>query len=217
MPATSEHDAANAAAVSPAASALAANLEAVLLAAGRAVTAQDAWDALSIDEGAEAFAAGRPPAEALDELVAALNAELDVQGRAARVEKLAGGYRLMVAAGHARVVAAFDRARQPQRLSRPSIETLSIIAYRQPITRAQIEAIRGVACGEVLRSLLDRKLIAIKGRAEELGRPMLYGTTRQFLDLFGLASLKELPTKSAGGSAGPSAGLSPSHATPEDA
>ena len=99
----------------------------------------------------------------------------------------------MVAPEFGSVVAAFDRNRQSTKLSRASIETLSIIAYRQPITRAQIEAIRGVACGEVLRSLLDRKLIVIKGRAEEIGRPMLYGTTAQFLELFGLASLRDLP------------------------
>ena len=71
--------------------------------------------------------------------------------------------------------------------------TLSIIAYRQPITRAELEAIRGVACGEVVRTLMDRRLVKITGRAEELGRPMLYGTTRQFLDTFGLASVKDLP------------------------
>jgi len=73
------------------------------------------------------------------------------------------------------------------------LETLSIIAYRQPITRAQLEAIRGVGCGEVLRGLIDRRMVMVKGRAEELGRPMLYGTTRQFLDCFGLASVKDLP------------------------
>ena len=80
------------------------------------------------------------------------------------------------------------------RLSRPAIETLAIIAYKQPITRAKLEAIRGVGCGEVLKSLLERRLIAVTGRAEELGRPMLYGTTRQFLDAFGIRSVKDLPS-----------------------
>ena len=79
------------------------------------------------------------------------------------------------------------------RLSRAALETLSIIAYRQPVTRASLEAIRGVACGEILRALLERRLVMIKGRAEELGRPMLYGTTKHFLDVFGLSSLKDLP------------------------
>ena len=85
----------------------------------------------------------------------------------------------------------------PSRLELPlraAVETLAIIAYKQPITRAQLEAIRGVSCGEVIKSLMDRRIITIKGRAEELGRPMLYGTTRQFLDHFGLASIKDLPT-----------------------
>src|SRR5690606_7991210 len=93
----------------------------------------------------------------------------------------------------ASALAAFHRSRSTGRLSRAAIETLAIIAYRQPITRAELEAIRGVACGEVLRSLLERRMIQIAGRAEEVGRPMLYGTTRQFLDTFGLASLKDLP------------------------
>jgi segregation and condensation protein B len=83
--------------------------------------------------------------------------------------------------------------RQQARLSQAALETLSIIAYRQPVMRAEIEAIRGVACGEVLRHLLERRLIKIAGRAEELGRPMLYGTTHEFLKVFGLASLEDLP------------------------
>jgi segregation and condensation protein B len=79
------------------------------------------------------------------------------------------------------------------RLTPAALETLAIVAYRQPLLRADLEAIRGVACGEVLRGLLDRRLIRIVGRAEELGRPMLYGTTKEFLEVFGLASLKDLP------------------------
>jgi segregation and condensation protein B len=92
------------------------------------------------------------------------------------------------------VLAAFHKARASNRLSRAAVETLAIIAYKQPLTRAHLESIRGVACGEVLRSLLERRMITIKGRAEELGRPMLYGTTKEFLDAFGLASLKDLPS-----------------------
>ncbi|MEA5522311.1 SMC-Scp complex subunit ScpB [Limnoraphis robusta] len=125
--------------------------------------------------------------------ITALNDEYDTQGRAFRIEPVSGGYRLMTRPEHAPVIAAMHRARATTRLSRPALETLSIIAYRQPVTRAELEAIRGVACGEVLRSLLDRKMIKIAGRAEELGRPMLYGTTPQFLDAFGLANIKDLP------------------------
>ena len=82
---------------------------------------------------------------------------------------------------------------QQQKLSQAALETLSIIAYRQPVMRAEVEVIRGVACGEVLRGLMDRRLVKIVGRAEELGRPMLYGTSREFLQTFGLASLDDLP------------------------
>jgi segregation and condensation protein B len=83
--------------------------------------------------------------------------------------------------------------KQQTRLTQPAIETLAIVAYRQPIQRSEIEAIRGVACGEVLRGLLERRLVRIVGRAEELGRPMLYGTTSEFLKVFGLSSLSDLP------------------------
>ena len=79
------------------------------------------------------------------------------------------------------------------RLSPPSLETLVVVAYRQPVLRAEVEAIRGVACGEILRQLLDRDLLRIVGRSEELGRPLRYGTTKRFLEVFGLSNLEELP------------------------
>ena len=85
------------------------------------------------------------------------------------------------------------KVRGESRLSRAALETLAIVAYKQPATRAVIEAIRGVACGEVLRSLMDKGLIKVVGRAEELGRPMLYGSTRKFLEVFGLNTLDQLP------------------------
>src|SRR5205814_9957079 len=77
--------------------------------------------------------------------------------------------------------------------SPPALETLSVIAYRQPVPRADIEAIRGVNCGEILRQLMDRDLVRIEGRSEELGRPYLYSTTKRFLQLFGLNDVKDLP------------------------
>lgn len=126
--------------------------------------------------------------------VESLNSAYDETGRAFRIEVVAGGYRVMTRPEHADVLAAFHRKQASSRLSRPAIETLAIIAYKQPITRAKLEAIRGVGCGEVLRSLLERRLIAVTGRAEELGRPMLYGTTKQFLDSFGIRSVKDLPS-----------------------
>jgi len=130
----------------------------------------------------------------IDDAVAYLNTQYQSTGRAFRIEAVAGGYRVMTLPEHARVVSNLHRQRVSTRLTKAAVETLAIIAYKQPMTRAQLEAIRGVACGEVLRSLMDRRLITIKGRAEELGRPILYGTTKQFLDHFGLASLTELPS-----------------------
>lgn len=130
----------------------------------------------------------------VDSAVIELNQTYEQTGRSFRIESVAGGYRVMTMSKYAPDVARLRNAKVSSKLSRPAIETLAIIAYKQPMTRAELEAIRGVSCGEVLKSLLERRLITIKGRAEELGRPMLYGTTRDFLDHFGLASIKDLPT-----------------------
>lgn len=132
----------------------------------------------------------RAVAHAVEEL----NRVYEASGRSFRIESIAGGYRVMTLPAFAPAVAAFHRARASGKLSRAAVETLAIIAYKQPITRAQLEAIRGVSCGEVLRSLLERRLLEIKGRAEELGRPLMYGTGKPFLDAFGLGSLRDLPT-----------------------
>jgi segregation and condensation protein B len=85
------------------------------------------------------------------------------------------------------------RARSDSKLSPAALETLAVIAYKQPVIRADIEAIRGVAAGEMIRGLMYKGLVKIVGRAEVLGRPMLYGTTKKFLEIFGLNSLKDLP------------------------
>jgi segregation and condensation protein B len=86
------------------------------------------------------------------------------------------------------------KVRSENKLSPAALETLAIIAYKQPIMRVDIEAIRGVVCGEMVRQLIDKGLVKIAGRAQVLGRPLLYGTTKRFLDVFGLNSLKDLPT-----------------------
>lgn len=130
----------------------------------------------------------------VDGAVTELNGIYEKSGRSFRIEAVAGGYRVMTMSRYAPDVARLRNAKVSSKLSRAAIETLAIIAYKQPMTRAELEAIRGVSCGEVLKSLLERRLVTIKGRAEELGRPMLYGTTREFLDHFGLASIKDLPT-----------------------
>ena len=133
------------------------------------------------------------PLPAVREAIDALNDAYEASGRSFRIEEVAGGWQVMTLPRFADTLARLHRSKAQSRLSPAALETLAIIAYKQPIVRAQIEAIRGVACGEVLRSLLERNLIKIAGRAEELGRPMLYGTTRTFLELFGLNDLKDLP------------------------
>ncbi len=110
-----------------------------------------------------------------------------------QVEEVAGGYQLLTCAEVSPWLGRFFEAPARPRLSAPAMETLAVVAYRQPILRAEIEAIRGVQCDDILRQLLDRDLIRIIGRSEDLGRPLLYGTTRRFLELFGLRNLEELP------------------------
>jgi segregation and condensation protein B len=129
----------------------------------------------------------------IKDAIDALNKSYDGENRAFRIERIAGGYRVMTREELAPLVSRLHAERQQQKLSQAALETLSIIAYRQPVMRAEIEVIRGVAAGDVLRGLMDRRLVKIVGRAEELGRPMLYGTTKDFLNIFGLANLKDLP------------------------
>lgn len=117
----------------------------------------------------------------------------DARGSAYQVEQLAGGYQLMTRPKFAPWLRPMVPAEQEIRLTPPALETLAVVAYRQPVLRSEVEAIRGVACGEILRQLLDRDLLRIVGRSEELGRPLWYGTTRRFLQMFGLCSLDHLP------------------------
>ena len=126
-------------------------------------------------------------------LVRALNRRYDGNGSAFRVEEVAGGFQLMTRSKFAPWLRRLCPASPEVRLSPPSMETLAVVAYRQPVLRAEIEAIRGVQSGEVLRQLIQRNLVRIAGRSDELGRPFLYGTTKQFLQVFGLRHLDELP------------------------
>jgi len=126
-------------------------------------------------------------------LIRRLNELYDTNGRAFRVERVAGGFQLMTRGKLAGWVRRLDGVPRETRLSAPALETLAIIAYRQPILRAGIEAVRGVNCGEILRQLMDRELVRIGGRSEDLGRPYLYTTTKHFLRVFGLDSLESLP------------------------
>ncbi len=126
--------------------------------------------------------------------VAALNARYEADGRAFRIESVAGGRQVMTLPAFGPVVARLKGVREQGRLTQAALETLAIIAYRQPILRADLESIRGVACGEVLRSLMERRFVKIVGRADEVGRPMLYGTTTEFLKQFGIGRIDDLPS-----------------------
>jgi segregation and condensation protein B len=175
-----------------------AGVEAILLSTDKPVSAARLAEALGVSvaggAGGEESGESAGGAPLVREAVARLNSVYAETGRSFRIESVAGGYRVMTLARFAKVIAAFQGGRSRTTLSHAALETLAIISYKQPITRARLEAIRGVACGEILRSLIDRRLVTVAGRAEELGRPILYATTKRFLETFGLASLRDLPT-----------------------
>ncbi|MBA7611149.1 Segregation and condensation protein B [subsurface metagenome] len=125
--------------------------------------------------------------------IKSLNDKYQANNNAFRIEQIAGGYQMLTLSPYNYWLKKLLRVRSDSKLSPAALETLAIIAYKQPVMRADIEAIRGVAAGEIIRALCYKGLVKIVGRAEVLGRPMLYGTTRKFLEVFGLNSLKDLP------------------------
>ena len=127
------------------------------------------------------------------ELVESLRGRLDAEGRALQVMEVGGGFRLVTRPEVAPWLVKLARSRTRSRLSRPSLETLAIIGYRQPVSRPEVDAIRGVNSDAVLENLLERRMIRIAGRKESPGRPFLYETTREFLVAFGLRDLGDLP------------------------
>lgn len=157
-------------------------VEALILASPEPVTAQRL---ASIVPGLTAAGAR--------DLVAELGREYESQGRAFEIWEVAGGYQIRTRADFAGYVRELHRER-PLRISRAALETLAVIAYKQPVTRAEIEHVRGVDVGAVLRGLVDRKLVRIAGHRDIPGRPILYATSKRFLEVFGLARLEDLPT-----------------------
>jgi segregation and condensation protein B len=125
--------------------------------------------------------------------IAALNERYEAAGAAFRIEEIAAGFQMLTLPEYNTWLSKLSKARSDSKLSQAALETLAVVAYKQPVLRADIEAIRGVAAGEMLNRLRELGLIKIVGRAEEIGRPMLYGTTKKFLEVFGLADLRELP------------------------
>jgi segregation and condensation protein B len=128
-------------------------------------------------------------AMALDEI----RERYDTDGHGVELVELAGGWQILTRPEYTETIEGAQLAARPQRLSAAALETLAIIAYRQPIGRAEIEEIRGVSVGGMLKTLMERGLIDVVGRAEGLGRPLLYGTTPVFLEQFALRHLGELP------------------------
>ena len=123
-----------------------------------------------------------------------LNADYRASGRAFRVEQWGGGYRLATVEAMAPFVRALFEQEEERRLSRSLLETLAVIAYKQPTTKPEVEHVRGVSSDYALRQLMERGFVDVVGRADSIGRPLLYGTTDRFLDQFGLASLDDLPS-----------------------
>lgn len=159
-----------------------ARLEAVLLVADTALTARKLVQLATLADVSEARM-----------LLQRLNQAYDQAGCPFRIERVASGYRLLTRPEYAPWLGKLHQRQAELKLSPPALETLTILAYRQPLTRADLEAIRGVQCVDVLKMLMDRGLVRIAGEDQTLGRPFLYETTRKFLELFGLRSLDDLP------------------------
>jgi len=135
------------------------------------------------------------PAEIVDRLLAELAAEYEKPEHGVAIREIAGGYKMATKAEHHDAVRAFVKSlKPPLKLSLPALETLAVIAYKQPATGPEIMEIRGVQGGGVFKTLLDRKLIAVAGRKNVIGKPILYKTTKEFLIQFGLKDLSELPS-----------------------
>ncbi len=159
-----------------------ARLEASLLLSDEPLTIRRIVDVVGLTDAAEA----RKLLDRLHEL-------LEADACAFQVEEIAGGYQLLTRPVYHPWLTRLRRSGHELQLTPAGLETLAVIAYKQPIMRAEIEKIRGVACGEMVRMLMEKGLVRVAGRHDSLGRPQLYGTTRKFLQAFGLNTLKDLP------------------------
>jgi segregation and condensation protein B len=160
-------------------------VEAVLFLAKEALPARRLGQLANLADGTEART-----------LVQELSRKYHQWGSAIEVEQVAEGYRLLVRPQFAPWLRQLTSEENDWKLSPPALDTLTVVAYRQPVLRSEVEAIRGVSSGELLRQLIERDLLRIVGRSRELGRPLLYGTTKRFLQTFGLRSLDDLPLAS---------------------
>ncbi|MGM0440902.1 MAG: SMC-Scp complex subunit ScpB [Elusimicrobiota bacterium] len=133
------------------------------------------------------------PKKEIKDTLKELAKEYDVEGKPIFIQKIAGGWRMATREKYGGWVKKLYSKETTYNLSKAALESLAIVAYRQPVTTKEVEAIRGVSCGAVLRGLLEKKLIKISGRKESIGRPIIYKTTQKFLEYFGLESLSDLP------------------------
>ena len=172
-------------------------LEAILFSSQKPLSTKELQDILKHageagEGGAKEFASAK--AAALTAALETLAGEVDALGRSYRLVCVAGAWQFVTQSDYAPWVRALVGVKnRPTRLSKPALETLAIIAYRQPVTRAQMEEIRGVSVDGVIGTLTERELVEVVGRADAPGRPRTYGTTQLFLEYFGLRGLEELP------------------------
>jgi segregation and condensation protein B len=159
-----------------------ARLEAALLIADEPLAPRRLADVAGLADAAEAR-----------RLIDRLRELHDADGSAFRVEEIAGGFQLLTRPAYHPWLTRLKRTGHDLRLTGAGMETLAVVAYKQPVMRAEVEKVRGVACGEVVRQLMEKGLVRITGRHDSLGRPQLYGTTKKFLQAFGLNSLADLP------------------------
>jgi len=159
-----------------------ARVEAALLLADEPLAARKLADVAGLADAAEART-----------FITRLQQLYDADGSAFQVEEIAGGYQLLTRPQYHPWLARLKRTGHELRLTSTTLETLAVIAYKQPIMRAEVEKVRGVACGEVIRQLMEKGLVKVAGRHDSLGRPQLYGTTKKFLQAFGLNTLQDLP------------------------
>lgn len=134
-----------------------------------------------------------PRMERVRAAIAVTGERLAASGLPLELRQLAGGWQILTAPAMGEIVQRLFKARKAERVSAAALETLAVIAYRQPVTKGEVEAIRGVQAGPILRTLVDRGLVRVTGRADVPGHPLQYGTTKTFLDRFGLGNLEELP------------------------
>lgn len=164
-------------------------IEALIFSADEPLPASQIISAIVEIDGEEA----KPTPSEIDKTVSDLNEKYSANGHAMKILQIAGGYVFATLPDHSKYVGFLSTVKSKRRLSQAALETLAIIAYKQPITKPELEAIRGVSTDYMINTLLEKNLITIKGRADTVGRPLLYVTTDEFLKYFGLNRITDLP------------------------